>query len=143
MIARLSYVFIITCDQALVSLLLQRYSTHPWVSPCGPAIGCSNLILSNLSGLLRSTNPFPMNLFLFVQKREPKKHALGTRAPHTRMQRSVIREFPAALKSPGFHFIASRLQQVVLTRHPGCDKFPVKFAEVFGFGKENQAGRLI
>jgi len=27
-----------------------------------------------------------------------------------RMKRSVIREFPAVLKSPGFHFVASRLR---------------------------------
>ena len=50
-----------------------RYSTHPWVSPCGPAIGCSNLILSNLSGLLRSTNSFPMNLSLHAQRKVTKR----------------------------------------------------------------------
>ena len=27
-----------------------RYFTHPWVTPCGPSFGCSNLIPSNLSG---------------------------------------------------------------------------------------------
>ena len=29
---------------------LHRYFTHPWVPPYGPAFGCSNSILSNLSG---------------------------------------------------------------------------------------------
>jgi hypothetical protein len=75
------------------------------------------------------------------------------------MKRSVIREFPAALKSPGFHFVASRLQRVVLTRiHARQDSIdlpwsidptseavfgeldgelslPMKFAEAFGFGR--------
>jgi len=50
-----------------------RYSTHPWVSPCGPAFGCSNLILSNLSGLLRSTISFPMNLSLLAQRKVTKR----------------------------------------------------------------------
>jgi len=58
-----------------------RYSTHPWVSPGGPAFGCSNLVLSNLSGLLRSTNSFPMNLSLHAQRKVTKRKGTPTSLP--------------------------------------------------------------
>ncbi len=50
-----------------------------------------------------------------------------TRAAHTVawMERSVIREYPATLKSPGFHFVTSGLrycQRVVSTRRPGSTR---------------------
>jgi len=35
----------------------RRYSTHPWVPPCGPAIGCSNSVQPNLSGRSYKSHP--------------------------------------------------------------------------------------
>ena len=51
-------------------------------APCGPAFGCSNLILSNLSGLLRSTNSFLMNLSLYAQRKVTKRKGTPISLPY-------------------------------------------------------------
>jgi len=141
-----------------------RYSTHPWVSPCGPAFGCSKLILSNLSGLLRSTNSFLMNLSLHAQRKVTKRKGIpGARASHTRSLDEAQRNpgFLCNFQRPRIPLRCIRATGVVLTRIParqdsidrpwsidpiseavfgeldGRDTFPVKFAEAFGFGREN------
>jgi len=64
-----------------------RYFTHPWVSPYGPAFGCSNLIRSNLSGL-HSQHKFIPDEFVFAcpkksnqKKRHPGQFALRVPSP--------------------------------------------------------------
>jgi hypothetical protein len=44
------------------------------------------------------------------------------------------------LTLPGQSTLSVKLSSASLT---GVDILPVKFAEAFGFGRENQAGRLI
>ena len=94
--------------------VISRYFTHPWVSPYGPAlritscnspyrlalghsnllpanlVSCSNLIRSNLPGLLRSTNSFLMNLSLHAQRKVTKRKGTPTSLPYRSPHHSTL-----------------------------------------------------
>jgi hypothetical protein len=87
-------------------------------------------------------------LFFQQRKKSNQKNAVpGARASHAlshlHCPRVVLTRIPARQDSIDRPWSIDPISEAVFGELNGRNSFPVKFAEAFGFGRENQAGRLI